>query len=296
MGFLSKLFGKSAPDSGKGVDELARRLATTPEALQKIPLDYRELRLPKKDGTPRILHAPADPLKTLQRTLLRKLLSRLAAHPAAMGFERGHSIVTNAAPHVGASLILKMDLRDFFTRTTATQVRDYFRAIGWNTEAANLLVKLTTHNGGLPQGAPTSPRLSNLLNCKLDARLFALALKFDAVYTRYADDMTFSLRTPDKERMRVASLIRFTKQITKEHGYTLHQDKKLQIRRRHDRMLVTGIVVNQKLDLPRETRRKLRAIRHHLKTGRTATHNESQLKGWDALHQMIITARPQQTP
>ena len=290
MGFLSKLFGSSAGSSGKGLDELARRLNIDLPSLQKTPIEYRELRLPKKDGTSRTLHAPADPLKTLQRTILRRLLGRLSAHPAATGFERGQSITTNAAPHLGAALLLKMDMRDFFTRTTATRVRDYFIAIGWNKDVANFLVKLTTHNGGLPQGAPTSPRLSNLLNYQLDARLFALATSFNALYTRYADDMTFSLKTTDHERSHVASLITFTKEIIKEYGYTLHQDKKLQIRRRHDRMLVTGIVVNEKLNLPRDTRRKLRAVRHHLKTNRPATMNESQLHGWDALRTMILNA------
>jgi RNA-directed DNA polymerase len=123
-----------------------------------------------------------------------------------------------------------------------------------------------------------------------------LATKFNTLYTRYADDMTFSLHTRDDQRMRIASLIRFTKEIAKEYGYTLHQDKKLQLLRRRRRMLVTGIVVNDKLNLPRKTRRKIRAVRHHLKTGRTATMNEAQLRGWEALQAMIVNARPQTPP
>ena len=99
-----------------------------------------------------------------------------------------------------------------------------------------MLTKWTTYKGGLPQGAPTSPRLSNLVNYGMDAQLFGMALKFGAKYTRYADDMTFSL--PQDNRNVIAQLITFTQETVKEYDYHLHTRKKLQIRRRHDRMLV----------------------------------------------------------
>lgn len=294
MGFFSKIFGR-APEAGLGVDELARRLKCTEEELRQIAPTYQELKLPKKSGGMRIIHAPDPALKKLQRTILRRLLGHLAAHPAAMGFERGQSIATNAAVHVGKAVVLKMDLRDFFTRTTAARVRAYFVKIGWGGEAADLLVTLTTHKGGLPQGAPTSPRLSNLVNCGLDARLFALGLKVGATYTRYADDMTFSLAKDS--RTAVAKMILVTRDTVKEYGYQLHTDKKLRLLRRHDRMQVTGLVCNDALNLPRETRRKLRAAEHHLKTGKPATLNEAQLKGWRALEHMVAAQRkPPGTP
>jgi RNA-directed DNA polymerase len=294
VGLFSKIFRMASDDTGLGIDELARRLNMTEDAIRAVKLEYRELRIPKKSGDTRLLHAPADPLKALQRTILRRLLAKLFAHPAAMGFERGQSIATNAVPHVGAAVLLKMDIRDFFTATTATRVRDYFKKIGWNTEATNLLTKLTTHKGGLPQGAPTSPRLSNLLNYRLDACLFALGLALSAKYTRYADDITFSFAT--ENRTAIARAITATQEAIDEYGYHLHTAKKLRIARRHDRMLVTGLVVNVRLNLPRETRRRLRAVEHHLKTNRPATMNDAQLRGWKSLQSMIASHRPAIVP
>ncbi len=94
---------------------------------------------------------------------------------------------------MGKAVVLKMDLRNFFPTTTAARVERYFRIAGWSKEASALLTRLCTYEGALPQGAPTSPRLSNLVNHPMDARLAALAAASGAVYTRYADDMTFSL-------------------------------------------------------------------------------------------------------
>src|SRR5262249_41023225 len=146
------------------------------------------------------------------------------------------SIVTNAKSHVGRAVVLRMDLKDFFTSTSAKRVEQYFRSIGWDSPCAALLTKLCTHNGSLPQGAPTSPRLSNLVNLKLDGRLNALARKFDATYTRYADDLTFSFN--DDSHHTVNRLIHFVKQIVKDEGYQLHLYGKLKIQRRHDRQRV----------------------------------------------------------
>jgi RNA-directed DNA polymerase len=289
VGFFSKLFGTKANQAGLGVDELARRLKMDEAALRAVKVEYRELRIPKKSGEARLLNAPADALKTVQRTILRRLLGKLSAHPSAMGFERGQSIATNAAPHVGAAVLLKMDIRDFFTATSVNRVREYFHTIGWNGDAADLLTKLTTYKGGLPQGAPTSPRLSNLLNYRLDAYLFLVGAALSAKYTRYADDMTFSFS--EENRAHIARAITATQEAVDEYGYHLHTAKKLRIARRHDRMIVTGLVVNQRLNLPRATRRRLRAVEHHLKTNRPATLTEVQLRGWKAFESMVAAKR-----
>src|SRR5579862_6094290 len=131
MGLFSKIFGPAKPEPGLGLDELARRLKTDIPALQQCAIHYQEMRLPKPAGGTRLLHIPADPLKALQRAILHRLLGRLSAHPAAQGFERGKSIASNAAPHVGAAVIIKMDFKDFFTRTTTARVRAFFIGIGW---------------------------------------------------------------------------------------------------------------------------------------------------------------------
>ncbi|MCH8042575.1 MAG: RNA-directed DNA polymerase [Planctomycetes bacterium] len=141
-------------------------------------------------------------------------------------------------------------------------MQDYFRAIGWNRPAAKLLVKLCTWQGALPQGAPTSPRLSNLVNYRLDARLAGLAARHGATYTRYADDLTFSFAEDDRDsvgRVRCAARL-----ILEEEGYRPHH-RKFQARRRHQRQQVTGLVVNRRVNLSRSTRRWLRAVEHRAK-------------------------------
>jgi RNA-directed DNA polymerase len=155
--------------------------------------DYTRFTIPKRHGGVRQIEAPGDKLKDLQRRVLRRLLNPLRAHPAATGFVRGRSIVHNARPHVGRGVVINLDLADFFPTITAERVAQCFRARGWNAEAATILSRICTNEGRLPQGAPTSPALSNLVCRKLDVRLAALAAYHKGSYTRYADDITISL-------------------------------------------------------------------------------------------------------
>ena len=139
----------------------------------------------------------------MQRQLLDELLAKLPVHDAAHGFVPGRSTVTNAEPHVGAALVVKLDLLNFFPSIHYQRVAGLFRHYGYDEEVADLLAALTTHRprladgtvawpGALPQGAPTSPALANLVCRRLDARLSGLARRSGARYTRYADDLTFS--------------------------------------------------------------------------------------------------------
>ena len=328
MGFWSwLLYGR-----GRGADELARRLDVEKRDLQRFKPHYRDFTIPKRSGGTRRILAPDDDLKQLQRRILRRLLGRLRAHPAAMGFERNRSIVTNARVHVGQAAVLRMDLIDFFPSTSARRVRKYFRRIGWNRQAARLLVRLCCHEGGLPQGAPTSPRLSNLVNYRLDARLAGMARRLLAVYTRYADDITISF-SEDAEAREVATswleeywtspwtgkrililpetatsgniryMQDFVRRVARDEGYRAHGRKKTSVRRRHHCQTVTGLVVNDRVNLPRSTRRWLRAVEHRaqlaklpraelpqeLRYGRLKqpTLSPSQLEGWKALQSMI---------
>ena len=286
------------PRQGYDIAELARRLDLPAQALKRQRPDYHLFTIAKANGGVRNIHAPSDALKQMQRTILRRLLARLAVHPAAHGFEKGRSIVTNAQAHVGKAVVLRMDIQNFFNSTGTSRVKKYFRAIGWNEPAAKLLVNLCTYQGSLPQGAPTSPRLSNLVNYVMDVRLTDLAASLSThsaayesgtasvAYTRYADDLTFSFATDDRQAVQLA--IYATKQFVGDLGYRLHQKKKLRIMRRHDRQIVTGLVVNDVVNLPRAVRRRLRAVEHHIKAGRAATLSLGQLAGWHAMENMIV--------
>jgi hypothetical protein len=250
---------------------------------------YRSVTVPKRSGGERLLRVPDPATKAIQRRLLHSVFDGIPIHPAAHGFVHGRSILTNARPHAGRAVVIRMDIIDFFGATSPRRVRRLFRVLGWDAETAALLTRLTTDGGGLPQGAPSSPRLANLVNVRLDARLARLAEVLGGTYTRYADDMTFSFAVADHAA--TADLIAATKKIVRQHGYALHLDRKLQIRRRHHRQTVTGLVVNDHVALPRARRRWLRAVEHHVYSGRPATLTRDQLAGWQAFESMIERGR-----
>jgi RNA-directed DNA polymerase len=304
---------------GRDLSELARRLEMRPSDLRRFQPKYRTFSLPKRSGGERTISAPDTDTKQLQRRILKRLLQRLPVHAAAMGFETGRSIVTNAVAHQGRAVVLKFDIVDFFPSTSSRRVKGFFRRVGWNRQVANVLEKLVTHQGGLPQGAPTSPRLSNLLNYRIDARLEAAVKGLDGAYTRYADDITISLQDPEADEgdmstsyladclttlsARITFLSKLVRRIVGEEGYQLHGRKKTSVRRQHHRQQVTGLVVNQDVQLPRETRRWLRAVEHRMRMAKDhdfltiqsrgyaprprPTLTESQLAGWQSLRAMI---------
>jgi len=155
--------------------------------------DYRRFSVPKRRGATRQIDAPGDKLKDLQRRVLHRLLNPLGVADSATGFVQGRSIVDNARPHAGRPVVINLDLADFFPSITAQRVEAVWRALGWNDEAARILSAICTLEGRLPQGAPTSPALSNQVCRHLDARLERLAASVGGTYTRYADDVTISL-------------------------------------------------------------------------------------------------------
>lgn len=249
-----------------------------------IPLGYWWHRLPKRDGGSRLLHSPNPRLKLVQKLLLRNVFAKLKVHRACKGFRRKESTVSHARVHIGQAVVIRIDIKDFFHRTQGTRVYDYLRWIGWNDEAARLIWSCCTRMNGLPQGAPTSPILSNLVNYRMDARLAGLAAHSQARYSRYADDIIFSFSEDNRRFIR--GVIRRVASILSEYGYQMHR-KKLRVMRQHQRQIITGLVVNEKVQLPRKIRRWLRAVEHHLKTGKAITMTREQLKGWKAYQKMI---------
>ncbi len=283
--------------SGEGVAELARRAGIPLSDLENVPRAYQRFSIRKRNGGTRWIQAPNPQLRGFQRRLLRRVLGRLRCHPAAFGFERGRSIVDHAAGHSGRAVVVCLDLHDFFGATRQRRVEAYFRRIGWNRPATRLLAALCCHQGCLPQGAPTSPRLSNLVNYGLDARLAGLARAHGAHYSRYADDLTFSFARDDPRAIR--DVIGSTKSIVGDYGYRLHCRRKLRIRRRHQQQRVTGLVVNAGPRVDRRTRRRLRAAVHRVRRGGEATYRPEQLAGWLAYLAMIrrqVPAAPNSPP
>lgn len=281
-----KLTGRSF---GLDINELTQRLGVPQQQLEDHSPEYRIASIPKPSGGVRRLEIPDEQTKALQRTILKRLLQALDAHPLACGFEEGASIVDAAIPHQNKRVIVKMDVRNFFESTTAERIQKWFEAIGWDSGTAALLTRLTTNEGHLPQGAPTSPRLSNLVNAPLDQALLLLARKHKGHYSRYADDITMSFDIVRGRTLR--GLTQVVRRILRSYGYSMHGGKKLKVFRQNQRQQVLGLVVNSKVALPRKTRRWLRAVRHRFDQGKPITITEAQLLGWESFAEMVKTQR-----
>ncbi len=241
---------------------------------------YRRFQIPKKTGGVRIISAPMRRLKLLQRWLLDQVLSRVAVHECAHGFREGRSIVSNARPHVGAHVVVNLDLKDFFPTVTLPRIRGVFRSLGYGELAATIFALVASEpdtfrvelDGAqydvaqgprrLPQGAPTSPAITNVLCRRLDRRLFHAAKKLGFAYSRYADDLTFSstAKTSDKVTGQLLKQVRF---IVAAEGFVPHPDK-TRVLRQGRQQEVTGVVVNDKLGVDRATLRRFRALLHAL--------------------------------
>lgn len=273
-----------APDKFNLTDLFAR-LGMTPDEIQQIAApEWREAYIPKRNGGTRRLEIPDPKTLSMQRRILRRVLSRLKCHPAAVGFESGLSIVDAAAPHVGMRVVIRIDIRNFFESTTRQRVEEFLRSIGWDNDATTFFLMMVTHNGHLPQGAATSPRLSNLVNARLDAGLQRVAEQFGGKYTRYADDITLSFNTRSSTKIR--GIIQIVRRILKRAGYEMN-GRKTRVLRSHQRQTVLGLTVNAHVAVPRATRRRLRAARHRLATTGHSTYTAAQLQGWDSFERMV---------
>ncbi len=250
----------------------ARRVATTSH--------YQRFHLPKKTGGFRLISAPMPRLKRTQGWILHHLLEQVAVHDAAHGFRRGRSIVSNAQPHVGADVVVNVDLKDFFPTITYPRVRGMFRKLGYSEALATLLALICTEpevddiqldgrtyyvtcsERFLPQGAPTSPAITNIICRGMDARLTHTAEQLGFAYTRYADDITFS--GSGDASCNVGRALRRIRYVVDDEGFQVHPDK-TRIFRRSRRQEVTGLVVNRRVNVSRKVLRNFRATLYQIR-------------------------------
>lgn len=198
---------------------------------------YSLAQIPKKSGGVRKLNIPSVELKYLQRWILDNILSRIHVSQFAMGFCNDKSIVDNAKMHIGNECILNMDIKDFFHSITFKMVFRIFAYYGYTKELSFVFAKLCTYEDVLPQGAPTSPYISNIVSLRIDKRLSLIAEKYQACYSRYADDITFSGNSGIKK------LIEITSNVLEEEGFSLN-NKKTRMQFSHQRQEVTGLTIN----------------------------------------------------
>jgi RNA-directed DNA polymerase len=228
---------------------------------------YYEFEVDRRTGgPPRVISAPIKPIKDLQRALLPMLDGAYSPRPHVHGFTRGRSPQTNAAIHRGQRWILRIDLKDFFPTVNFGRVRGVLMAHPFDFPAgvATALAQLCCHRNALPQGAPTSPVISNLVCRSLDTELSRLAMAAHCHYTRYADDICFS----SGQRVFPGALATILnelpvlnpdlRRLIESNGFTIN-DEKTRLMRWSQRQRVTGIVVNERLNVPREYIRHIRA-------------------------------------
>lgn len=261
--------GKPAGSTAEGLisytllSNLGLDSATAYGLLERGPLPprfrYRHWSIPKKDGNLREIAEPGPALKAAQQRILAKLLKKARPHQAALGFRRGCSIVDHASAHAGATTIITADIQDFFPSTGYGRVRRWWEKRGYAPVDARLLTTLTTYRGALPQGAPTSPLLSNLVNWELDAAIDRFVRVSGGTYTRYADDLAFSWAGGGSPPLTLEAFVRAR---LREAGYTLHERKGWHVWRRKDEPEVTGLVLARDgaVELPQAMRSLIRAL------------------------------------
>jgi len=234
--------------------------------------NYNSFSVKKKSGKNRLIESPKSSLKILQNKLRPLIEAHYRIKKPVHGFVgNGKGIISNAEQHKKKTYVLNIDLKDFFHSVNFGRVQGIFKNTPFNmgTAAATVLAQLCTHNKRLPQGASTSPVLSNLASATLDKKLVQIAKKFHLTYTRYADDITFSsnkvfspliikqdLMENGEYNQKIGSVL---EQAIKESGFYVNHDK-TRLQHKSQRQEVTGLVVNEGVNINRKFIRKIRAM------------------------------------
>lgn len=218
---------------------------------------YRRFKIPKKSGGYRTIHEPLPDLKIIQKWILENILYKVPCSNFAKAYVVGNSLIDNAKFHRGQKGVLKLDIEKFFDSISEKRVVDLFLSFGYVKSVAVFLGKLCCLNNCLPQGAPTSPYLSNLILLEFDNAISTFCIKNKIRYTRYADDMTFS-GDFDREEI-IALVLKELKKVSLKLNL-----KKTCFLRQNKRQCVTGVVVNKKLQAPREYRMKIRQEMYYI--------------------------------
>lgn len=228
---------------------------------------YRSFTIKKSNGKDRVIDAPAPELKRVQRWILDEILAKVKVSPQAKAFVAGRNLRQNAAVHRAGRVLVTLDIKDFFPSIKIAAVYRIFAELGYRENIASFLANLCCLDGKLPQGAPTSPYLANLRLRKLDEELSGFCRQHHWRYTRYADDMTFS------GEGQVAPLIKFVSQCVYNEGFALNAAK-TRVAGKNARQEVTGIVVNEQLQIPKQDRREIRQQLYYIKKFGLASHLE----------------------
>ena len=243
---------------------------------------YSRFEIPKRSGGTRLISSPKPKMRLAQKWINEQILNKLVPSEYSFAFRPKISIVDNAKCHVNKKVILKLDIKDFFPSITFSRVRGYFEHLGYNPGISTVLALLCTDAPrvrvtlkgrtqivavgprSLPQGACTSPALSNLIASRMDSRIAGLinTMPGEWSYSRYADDLTFSTNDGDEA---LGKLMGAVNRIVKVENFELNK-KKIRIMRAPRRQSVTGLMVGDEVRIPKATLKKMRALFHNIET------------------------------
>lgn len=218
---------------------------------------YRTYSIKKKNGNMRRIDEPLPDLKYVQRWILDEILIKIPVNEVAKAYRYNYSVKDNARFHRKQKVVLSLDLKDFFPSIHIQDVIGIFRKVGYNKKVSCFLAYLCCYNYCLPQGSPTSPCISNIVMASVDDAIYVFARENSLRYTRYADDITISGDfAPGK-------VIAFVSDVLYKAGFLLNPSK-TRVAKPNSRQIVSGIVVNDHMQLPKEQRRLIRQEMYYI--------------------------------
>lgn len=233
------------------------------------PQSYRKIVISKRNGAYRELNSPNKSLKRVQKCISRFLMQLYCPKPSVHGFCLGRNIKTNASNHSRKAFVVNIDLKDFFRQINFGRVRGMLmsKPYSFNNSIATILTRICCHENELPQGAPTSPIISNMICARLDSKLQQFSQTSRVFYTRYADDITFSswksgniVSVANIKNGKVV-ISKSIEEIIMSNGFNINYEK-VSLKTRFERQMVTGLIVNEFPNLPRKHVRQVRAMIH----------------------------------
>ena len=262
LSYAKKLYDQGLPII-YSVDHFSKLVGYSTEYIYAITNSskhfYRTFSIPKKNGELRQIDEPLPGLKNIQRWILDEILNKLPVSKYAKAYVKKRSVKSNAYYHRNKNIIITLDIKDYFASIHFVKVVNVFLSLGYVEQVAYILANMCLLKNSLPQGAPSSPALSNLCTNDLDNDLSEFVKGKGIMYTRYADDITFSGKF-----INVKLFYKNIKQLVNKHGFRLNYTK-TRVLYKHQRQLVTGVVVNEKLQITKDIRHKIRQSIYYIK-------------------------------